>query len=61
MFACQIDDHLSLRLPSRLDAEESAAVIGRDLDHLARWTPWATPETATVAGQRGFIERSLAR
>jgi len=60
MFACQIDDHLALRLFSVLDAEEAAAVIIRNRERLAPWMGWATPE-ADADSVRAFITEALAR
>jgi len=60
MFACQIDDHLALRLFSVLDAEEAAAVIARNRERLARWMAWATPD-ANADSVRAFITEALAR
>ena len=60
MFACQLDDHVALRLMSLTDAEESSAVVTRNLAHLAPWMPWATAEGASPEGQRAFLTSALA-
>jgi ribosomal-protein-serine acetyltransferase len=43
MFSWHIDDRLELALWDEADAQELAATVRREADHLSRWLPWASP------------------
>lgn len=49
-----------LRAPEPADAAALLAATTRDLDHLAPWMAWATPETNTLEARTAFIEGCAA-
>ena len=50
-----------LARPQPADAEALLAATTRDLDHLAPWMAWATPETNTLAARAAFIDECAAK
>jgi RimJ/RimL family protein N-acetyltransferase len=51
---------LLIRRETPADAELIAAVVAADLDHLAPWMPWATPEAGTTAIQLARLTAGAA-
>ncbi|HEX8247794.1 MAG TPA: GNAT family protein [Pyrinomonadaceae bacterium] len=60
MFSYQIDENLKLVLPQRHHAEEMAAAVRENFDHLKLWVPWATDDYSVDAA-REFIGKNLKR
>ncbi|HEX8370647.1 MAG TPA: GNAT family protein [Pyrinomonadaceae bacterium] len=60
MFSYQIDENLKLVLPQRQHAEEMAAAVRENFDHLKSWMPWATDDYSAAAA-REFIVKNLKR
>lgn len=58
MFQYKVDQDISLRLMSELDADELFILIDESRDHLREWLPWLD-DTQYVGDSRKFIQDSL--
>jgi ribosomal-protein-serine acetyltransferase len=58
MFSCLVDSNLKLELPEPRHAEEAAALVQRNLEHLRPWMPWAV-EGYSVSHAADWIKLSL--
>jgi ribosomal-protein-serine acetyltransferase len=59
MFSHRIDEGLELTLPEPAMAEEIAAVVRANIDHLRPWVPWAT-EDYNAESAAEFIRKTLS-
>src|SRR5690625_7479795 len=58
MFQYKVDQDISLRLMSELDADELFLLIDESRDYLNEWLPWLD-DTQYVSDSRKFIQDSL--
>lgn len=58
VFSYRVDENLKLILPMPQHAEEIAAVVRENLEHLQMWVPWATDDYS-VESAREFVKRTL--
>ena len=58
MFFYQVNQDLSLRLLSGLDADELFILIDESRDYLREWLPWLD-DTRNVSDSRTFIKQSM--
>jgi ribosomal-protein-serine acetyltransferase len=58
MFSHKIDDNLRLCLPELHTAEDIAALVKLNLEHLQPWMPWAVDDYSTDSA-REWIQRTL--
>ncbi|MCL1841766.1 MAG: GNAT family N-acetyltransferase [Propionibacteriaceae bacterium] len=58
MFYRRIDEHLSLKLASPLDAEAMCAVVERNRDEFALWFGWAGPDFSLDA-EREYLAQAV--